>query len=160
MPYESGDIWFYASAGMLGGGIGNSLPNNALHAILTPLSADDLSKGLTDYACIYIKNTTNNKTFYRVRVYLKTPPDSRTVKETIEIGLDPKSGSPVQSVPNRTTAPQGVSFSSPTNYASGIEIGVLPPGGEQALWIKRTVPPNCETSADVSFTLAVEGYCL
>ena len=160
MPYSSGDIKFYASAGMLGGGIGNILPDNAMHAVFPPLTAEDLSSGLTDYACIYIKNTTTNKTFYRVRIYIATPPDSRSKKETISLGLDPQTGSPVQAIPNRTTPPQNVTFFTPLNYATGLEIGVLPPGGAQAIWLRRQVPAGADTATDVSFTLAVEGFSL
>lgn len=160
MPYQSGDIKFYGSAGMLGGSIGNILPDNALHAVFQPLTADDLREGITDYACIYIKNTTTNKTFYRVRVYIKTPPDGRQMKEKIELGLDPQSGSPVQTIPNRTTPPNGVSFSLPLDYATGLEVGTLPPGGTQAIWLRRTVPPNTDAATTVTVVLAVEGFAL
>lgn len=162
MPYASGDIKFYASTQMLGGDVGNPLPDNALHSVFPPLTSAEIQQGITDYACIYIVNTTQDKTFYRVRVYIQEAPDSRPVgkKETISMGLDPQGGSPVQSIPNRTTAPQGVSFFTPLNYAQGLEIGTLPPGGKQAIWLKRDVPPGTEGATNVKLTLAVEGYSL
>ena len=162
MPYSSGDIKFYNSTQGLGGEIGNPLPNNALHSVFPPLTSEELVGGVTDYACIYIVNTTQNKTFYRVRVYIQEAPDSRPQgkKETIYIGLDPQSGSPVQTIPNRTTPPQNVSFFTPLNYAQGVEIGTLPPGGKQAIWLKREAPPGTQRVTNAKLTLAVEGFAI
>lgn len=157
MPYEQGDIWFYASEGMLGGNIKDPLPDNSLNAVFPPLGRDELASGWVDYACIYVKNTTTNKTFTSVRIYIQSQPDSRQRKETISIGLDPQPGAPVQTIPNRNTAPQGVTFSKPSSYSTGLELGTFSPGDVRAVWIKRELPPNTEPNPDANFVLAVEG---
>lgn len=163
MPYSQGDIKFYNSTQGLGGDVKDPLPDNALHSVFPPLTSTEVQAGITDYACIYIVNTTTSKTFYRVRVYIAQPPDSRPSdkKETLSIGLDPQAGSPVQSIPNRTTAPQGVNFyATALSYATGLEIGTLPPEGKQAIWLKRDVPAGAETVPSVKVVIAVEGYSL
>lgn len=151
------NIAIRASTQMLGGAYGDVLPDNALHAIFPPVSKETAERGGTDYACVFIQNTSTNTTLYNVRIYIKQQPDgSRETKEQFQIGLDPKFGSPVQTIPNRTTAPQNVTFYDATDYTTALEIGVLPSGALQAVWIKRIVPAGTEPSVDTYCTLQVE----
>lgn len=156
MPLPA-EITIRASAQMLGGAPGDVLPDNALHAIMPPISKELAERGGTDYACIYIQNSSTNTTLYNVRIYILRQPDGgREVKEKFEIGLDPKYGSPVQTIPNRTTAPQNVTFYDAKDFSTAIEIGVLPAGGMQAIWLKRTIPPKTEPSVDTNCVLQIE----
>lgn len=151
------EVVLRASTQMLGGAYGDVLPDNALHAIFPPISKETAERGGTDYACVFIQNATNNTTLYNVRIYIKQQPDgNRKTRETFQIGLDPQSGSPVQSIPNRTTAPKDVTFYDASDYTTALEIGVLPSGALQAIWIKRIVPPGTEPTTDTSCTLQVE----
>mgnify|MGYP001626227136 CR=1 FL=1 len=155
MPLPS-EINIRASTQMLGGAKGDIIPDNALHAIFPPVSKELAEHGGADYACIFIENASTNATLYNIRIYVFQPDGGREVKERFEIGLDPASGSPVQTIPNRTTAPQNVTFFDARDYATGVEIGVLPPGGAQALWLKRIIPAGTEATVDTSATLQIE----
>lgn len=156
MPLPA-DIRIRASTQMLGGAYGDVLPDNALHAIFPPISKELAEHGGEDYACVFIENSNTSQTLYNVRIYVAQQPDGgREIKEQFEIGLDPQYGSPVQTVPNRTTPPQNVTFFDAKDYATGLEIAVLPPGGMQALWIKRIIPPNTEPSVDTNAVLRIE----
>lgn len=151
------EVVIRASTQMLGGAYGDVLPDNALHAIFPPISKEFAEHGGVDYACVFIQNATQDTTLYNVRIYIKKQPDgAREIKERFQIGLDPKFGSPVQTIPNRTTAPENVIFYDAEDYASALEIGVLPSGALQAIWIKRIVQPNTQPTPDTSCVLQIE----
>lgn len=155
MPLPA-EIVIRASTQMLGGAYGDILPDNALHAIFPPVSKEMAERGGEDYACVFIVNA-SSATLYNVRIYISQQPDGgREKKETVLIGLDPKFGSPVQSIPNRTTPPQNVTFYDASDFATGLEIAVLPAGEMQAIWLKRVVPAGTEPAVDTKAVLKIE----
>jgi len=158
VPFLPGDIKIFgSSAGNLGGQPTAEIPDNSLHLLFPPLSRDDLASGKVEYRCFFVKNTTTDKTFFRVTIQVVEPPDgSRNPVETIAIGVDPVKGSPVQQIPNSTTAPEGVTFFENQE----VEIGMLGPGEEQAVWIRRTVPAGTPAGGFVRVTLQIKGYAL
>jgi len=159
MPLPS-QIAICASTQMLGGSVGNPIPDDALNAIFSPIPEDVARNGGVQYACIFLKNVTNTNTLYNIKVWVETQPDGyRSVKETIQLGIEPTVGSPVQTIPNRSTAPQSVEFFDAT-ASNPIEIGNLPPAGVQAIWLKMTIPPGTKPSPDVRAVLRVEFHYL
>lgn len=82
---------------------------------------------------------------------------------TEAIGLDTTAASAIGSasaqaleVANESTAPSGVSFSSPTTKSTGLSLGDLGPGECRAVWVRRTCANNGAFASD-GFTLRVEG---
>jgi len=59
-------------------------------------------------------------------------------------------------VSSETSAPAGVSFSTPSALASGLSLGDLPAGQHFAVWVRRTVTTGAAATSD-SFTLRVQG---
>ncbi len=155
MPFQTGDIKFFGSSGgNLGGSPTAEIPDNALHLVFPAISNEDLRSGRTEYRCIFIKNTTTDKTFFYVTVELTVPPDgTRSPVETIEIGVDPRRGTPVQQIPNSSVAPDGVVFSN-----RPVEVGTLSPQEVQAIWLKRTVPAGTPPGGIIKVTLKVKGF--
>jgi hypothetical protein len=59
-------------------------------------------------------------------------------------------------VANETTAPSGVSFSSPTTAGTGVALGTIPVAQCKAVWIRRTAANTAALSGD-GVTLSVTG---
>jgi len=120
---------------------------NQLNKVFDSVSAANSLVGKISYRCLYVKNAHATLTASGVKAFiaqLTTGPDE------IEIGLDPagigngSSTGVATTIANETTAPAGVTFSSPTAAISGLQPGAgsLTPGQVFALWEKRTVVPN------------------
>lgn len=58
-------------------------------------------------------------------------------------------------IANNTTAPAGVSFSSPTTAGSGVSLGNIPVANVKGLWVRRTAANTSALSGD-GVTLAVQ----
>jgi hypothetical protein len=62
----------------------------------------------------------------------------------IAIGIDPTGsavfGSSIQSVPNRLTAPTGITWNLGVTPAGGLQIGTLAVGRQVGIWMKRHIP--------------------
>lgn len=65
--------------------------------------------------------------------------DAVEVYPEIDIGLDPPTGNQFQNPANEVTAPSGVTFSAPEDYANGLEIGDQEPDELMGIWIRETV---------------------
>lgn len=116
-------------------------------------------EGHIDYRCFYLRSDETVETFYNSKIYIKTQPPGA---DSIEIGIDPNGvndgSTPAATIANETTAPAGVTFSTPTS-GSPIVVGDLSPGDEVAIWVKRTVPIGTLVSVaqDIG-VIAVEVY--
>ena len=169
MTITQSDIEFYLSGGSdntdpnasLGGAISSTaVQDNTLNNVFDDVSGQESQDGDTEYRCIYVKNNHASDTWYNVVVWIsqETPADDQ-----IDIGLDPAGvgdGSTTgvaTTIPDESTAPEGVTFSHPLDKASGLSIGDIPAGQCQAIWLKRIVPAGTSSYADNSFQITVEG---
>ena len=98
-------------------------PGGSLHDLFDQISGSENQAGSVEYRCIFVHNTNGNNPAQNVRVSLLSEVAGGA---TLSIGVDPTAASTVGSaaaqalsVANETTAPAGVSFSSPTTYAAG-----------------------------------------
>ena len=107
-------------------------------ALFADVTAAQLAAGLTDYRCLYLTNTDASRDMANLTVWFDAQPASADT--AVAMGLD-TAGINVDAAAtaDETTAPSGVTFSTPTAYASGINIGTLTPGDYVALWLRRTV---------------------
>jgi hypothetical protein len=103
--------------------------------------------GDTEYRSFYIANTHATEAMWQVKVYIDSQPVSGI--DTLELGLDPAgigNGSTTGvavTIVDESTAPVGVTFTTPTKLAP-LVIGDLLPYECAAVWIKRTVPEGVE----------------
>lgn len=114
-----------------------------LNNLFDDISKDESYAGSVDYRCFYIWNTNPTDTLITAAVYVQSQPSGA---DSVEIGLDPAgvndgSASAV-TIADESTAPAGVTFSAPSDSASALSIGDLPPDQGIAIWVKRTVPAN------------------
>lgn len=167
MPVSGSDIKL-----LLSGDSGNTDPNMSLgggesstEVIFSPLlnnlfdnvSAVEAAAGSTEYRCVYIQNDHATDTVNSLKVWISV--NTPSPGTTIEIGLDPvgKNGTAVGPISPSSSAPAGVSFSTPTTEGTGLSIGTLNAQDTYALWIKRTVTAGAAALNGDGFTLAFAG---
>lgn len=154
MPIISTDIQY-----RLSGGAANSNPNASLggakssEAMPTGLfdaaSSAEAAAGLVEYRCIYIHNAHGTLTAIGPRIWLQANTPSATTTIDIGIGTSAQGGTE-QTVGAEATAPSGVTFSAPTDYAGGIALGDIPAGGHRAVWLRRTVNAGTTATTDTA----------
>ena len=171
----AGDILFkYATTA---GSAGNTNTSTALTSLGKYISttawaggtANDLFDDITgaenaasqvDYRCIFIHNNNAANDYQSVVAYLSAEVAGGS---NIAIGVDTTAASAIGSataqaltIASTTTAPAGVSFSSPTTAGTGISVGTIPVGYCQAIWVRRTATNSAALSND-GVTIAVSG---
>lgn len=159
MPILSTDIHYRLSGGAansnasasLGGAKSSSqMPTN----IFDDVSSAEATAGSIEYRCVYIHNNHGSLTMLGAKLWIQTNTPSATT--TVAVGLGSSAqGATEQTVANETTAPSGVTFSEPADFAAGISLGDIPNGGHRAVWIRRTVDAGTAAVVD-GFTLRTQ----
>ena len=160
MPIIASEIQY-----RLSGGAANSNPNAALGGIKSStawtttlfdnVSSAEATAGSVEYRCFYVHTANAALTLIAPKVWIQANTPSGTTTVAIGLGSSVQGGTE-QTVANETTAPNTVTFSEPTNFATGIALGDIPASGSRAVWIRRTVNAGTAAIAD-SFTIRVEG---
>ena len=102
------------------------------------VSAAEALAGDEEYRCFYVHNGHATLTMINPKIYLTN--NTSSSETTAALGLAAAGLNATETaVANENTAPAGVSFSSPGNYAAGIALPDIPPGQHQAVWIRRTI---------------------
>lgn len=119
-------------------------PRNSLFDDITK---DESFAGDTEYRCFYVWNDHASDALIECAAYVASQPNGN---DSVEIGLDPggvnDGTTPAVTVADESTAPSGVTFSSPSDSGTALSIGDLPAGQGIAIWVKRTVPNRTLTS--------------
>ena len=126
----------------LGGWVSTTLGPTTLNALFPELSREDNAAGvLQQYLCLFLLNKHGSLTWRTPKGWLNDPAGGAAVA----MGIDPTAASPLGatvaqavSVTNITTAPAGVTFSSPSSEAVGLAVGDIPPGYVKPFWIRRS----------------------
>lgn len=136
----------------LSGGATNTDPNASLGGVVSNYAPRQLNRGnvfadLTEaqriagavhYRCLYVVNTSPTDTMANLTVWLDGLPVNAGTAMAIGDDAAAVNGT-ATTVANETTAPGSVTFSAPTSYASGINLGTLAPGDFVAFWVRRTL---------------------
>lgn len=159
MPIIATDIQYKHS-----GGASNSNPALSLGGIISAndvtvntlfddVSAAEASAGSTEYRCIYVKNSHATLTLLTAKIFIQANTTGNRI--AIALGGEGKNGT-AETVANESTAPAGETFSQPTTYAGGLNLGDLAPGETFPVWVRRTIPASAAGATD-TFTLRVQG---
>jgi hypothetical protein len=113
-----------------------------------------------DYAGLAILNNNGANTLQNAAAYISAETAGGA---SIALGADTTAASAKGSasaqlltIATRTTAPAGVSFSSPTTLGTGVSLGNIPVANVKGLWVRRTAANTAALSSD-GCTLAVGG---
>jgi hypothetical protein len=127
-------IGYQASATVWDGGV--------THDLFDVITYSEMLAGQADYRCVFVRNQDSVNTIYDIAIWIasETPGGA-----SVALGIDTTGPSifnsslqQALSIASETTAPAGVSFSSPTSKATGIALGHLAPLQVRAFWIRRT----------------------
>lgn len=140
---SAGDTTASTPAASLGDQVSTSAITTAtLNNLWDDVSGAEAAAGDIEYRCIFILNNHATLTLLGSNVYITSQTSGGG---TITIGLDTtaisaKGSASAQAVTiaNESTAPSGVTFSSPTS-GSPLTIGDLAPGQVKGIWLKRDV---------------------
>lgn len=148
----AGSLGKYVSTTQWAGGVANDLFDD--------ISGAENAALTVDYRCIFIHNSNAANAYQNAVMYLSAEVAGGA---TVAIGVDTTAASAVGSataqaltIANETTAPAGVTFSSPTTLGTGIALGTIPSGSVRAVWIRRTAANTAALSGD-GVTLALSG---
>jgi hypothetical protein len=107
--------------------------------------------GQVDYRCVFLANLSTTDFVRACKVWMTNVSGGANAA----IGLDPTGVVDMNSVTpqaltiaNDATAPAGVVFSSPANFAAGLVVGDLGPRKCFAVWVRRTATASGAVSAD------------
>lgn len=113
------------------------------------VSAAEALAGDVEYRCIYIQNKHASLTLTAAKAFLQA--NTSSADTTIDIGVAAAGKNAVESaVANEGTAPAGVTFSAPANYAGGLALGNLAVDDYIGLWFRRTINAAAAVSADTA----------
>jgi len=151
MAIVSGDLRFHLTGGAanadpslsLGGVISSvQLTDATLENLFDNVSPADALAGCTHYRALSFKNA-SALTAYGAVVFISQ--ETTSADTTIEIAYDPTG---TQSIVNETTAPAGLSFSTPLSLGAGLALGDVAAGATKRIWFKRIVDPGAAQASD------------
>lgn len=149
----------------LSGGASNAVPAASLGGaksseqmstdLFDDVSSSEASAGDTEYRCIYIHNANASLTMESAKIWIQS--NTPSTDTTIAIGLGTSSiNATEQTIPDESTAPSGVSFSSPSTEGAALSLGNIPAGQHKAVWVRRTVNASSAAYNNDTFTLRVK----
>ncbi len=124
---------------------------NSLFAAVQPQEALDGVAGQYRAVCVYNSSSTDSIVSLKAYFSAQTSNDHTS----IEMGVNPAhiNMTAITGIPaltNETTAPASVTFSSPTNLASSINLGTIQPGRYTIFYLKRVIAAGAAVdSADI-----------
>lgn len=131
-----------------------------LNNLFDDVSGDENAASDVEYRCIFIHNSHASLTWQSPVVWVASQVAGGT---SVAIGIDTTAASVIGSssaqalqVTDESTAPVGVSFSTPTSKGTGLSLGNLAAGYCRAVWVRRTAANNSAVDSD-GFTIQVEG---
>ena len=161
MAIVSGDIQYRLSGGAANsdaalsyGGAMSSV--SAPSTLFSNVSSSQASAGLIDYRCIYVRNNHGSLTLEDPVLWISV--NTPSTDTTVAVGLGAAAVNATEdATAGVTTAPAGVSFSSPSSFGAGIAMADLPAGQHKAIWIRRTVTAGAAAYSNDGFTIVVRG---
>jgi hypothetical protein len=138
----------------LGGAVSSNGPtDNALHNLFDEVTGAESLPGDIEYRCVALKNNHSTLTAKNTRVYITSDPGSQFDIALADEGLNTQP----ETIANESAAPVGPSFSHPTTYAGGLNMGNIPATQYYAHWCRRTIP--AAASAETPHTVTVKYDC-
>jgi hypothetical protein len=139
----AGDTTASSAAASLGDQVATNGPTTAtLNNLFDDVSGAEAAAGRVEYRCLFALNNHATLTLQSANAYITSQTSGGGL---IEMGLDPAAVSAKTSgstqaatIANETSAPAGVTFTSPTS-GSPLVIGDMAPGQVKGIWLRRTV---------------------
>lgn len=143
----------------LGGYItATQVPGGSLHNLFPRVTGPINAAGRTEYRCVAVVNRHPSLALASVKVWLSGV-DPRGA--SVSIGLDPNGAQAsvaflARHVLSPTTAPPGVTFTTPTTEATGLVVDSLPASWAMAIWVRRAAK-NVPAANPETNTISISG---
>lgn len=128
------------------------ITDNSLDNLFDDISGAENAASTVDYRCLFIHNSHASITALSCLLWIQSEVSGGA---SIAIGLDTNGAVPIGqasaqavTIANETTAPVGVTFSTPTSSGTALSIGSLQAGYCIGVWIKRTAANNAAVNSD------------
>ena len=159
MAIVPADILYFLTGGAanadpnlsLGGGISNTQCGTAVHQLFDAVSSVEGAAGDTEYRAIDVKNSHGTETLAATVIWISQ--ETVSAFTTVALAYD---ATGTQSVADESTAPTGLTFTTPLSRATGISLGDIGPGATRRIWLRRTVTALAPVAND-SGSLTVGG---
>ena len=138
----------------LGGVVSSNGPtDNNLHNLFDEVSGTESLAGDTEYRAVALKNNHGSLTAKNTRVYISSDTGAQFDIALADEGLNANP----ETIANESTAPSGPTFSHPTTYAAGIDMGNIPSTQFFAHWCRRVIP--AAAGAETPHTVTAKYDC-
>ena len=134
---------------------GGIIVTNVLNNDMDDITSAEASSGITIYHAYYYKNEHGSLTYISPKFYIDTQTNSGDTSVAMALVAEAKNVATTR-LTNETTAPSGITFSTPANYAGGIAIGSLDSGDYRGIWVKYIVGSSASAVLD-AYTLGIQG---
>jgi hypothetical protein len=116
------------------------------------VNSTEAASGDTEYRCVYIYNAHPTLTMESTKLWVLTNTPSADTTVAIGAGTSAINGTE-QTVADESTAPSGVTFTSPSTEGTAVSLGNIPALQHKAVWIRRTVNASAAAYTNDTFTL-------
>ena len=134
---------------------GGIIVTNVLNNDMDDITSAEASSGITIYHNYYYKNEHGSLTYISPKFYIDTQTNSGDTSVAMALVAEAKNVATTR-LTNETTAPSGITFTTPANYAGGIAIGSLDSGDYRGIWVKYIVGSSASAVLD-AYTLGIQG---
>lgn len=155
MAISASDVKTYLSGGASNSDVNASLggaksstawTGGTLHDLFDVVTGDENAASDVEYRCVYIQNGHGSLATSAGKLWIQSQVSGGA---TLAIGLDPAGkNATAATAANENTAPAGVSFSAPTDKASGLSMPDLSAGDYIGVWFRRTAANSAALDAD------------
>lgn len=130
----------------LGGAVSSTaLVDNTLHNLFDEVGGSESLAGDIEYRIVAVRNGNSSLTMKNTKVYISQ--DSTNANSELDIALD---GNGLNTEPETLTdesdTPTGETFTHPTDYAGGLNMGNIPNGQYYGLHFRRTITAGAGAS--------------
>jgi hypothetical protein len=159
----NGDTQTSSPAASLGKKLSTTVVNlgTPLNNIFDDVTGDESAAGDIEYRCIFVLNNHQSLTLQATKLWIAAEVAGGAAAA---IGLDPignvarnLAGDQAATIANEGAVPAGITFTTPTTKAGGLDIGNLAPNQVRGIWIRRSVAASTGAMSNDGVTLRVEG---
>lgn len=136
------------------------ITDNSLNNLFDDVSGAENAASDVEYRCFFVHNAHASLTYQSAAIYISSEVSGGA---SIAIGIDTTAASAIGASPaqaltivDESTAPSGVSFSSPTTTGGALSLGDIAAGQCRAVWVRRTAANSSAKNNDGA-TLTVFG---
>lgn len=139
----------------IGGAKSSEVMSATTNGLFDVVTASQATTGMVEYRCIYLHNANATDVMTAARFWISA--QASPAGTTLAIGVGAAAVNATETaVANESTAPAGVTFTSPTTAGTGLALGDIPAGQHRALWLRRTVTAGASSSPSTTFELGFD----